>query len=348
MVCAGAPVNIGYSLSGTATGATETGLAAAGLALNVSGTGVTITGTPTVAGSYPYTITTTGTCAPVTVSGTITVQSQTITLISAPGTTNQSVCLNAPIANIQYDLGGTATGVGVSGLPGGVNYTINSGIIIISGAPSVNGTFMYTLTTSGSCTPATITGTISTIALAIGGTVPSVSVCMGDSGPLTLTGDVGTIDHWEKSTDGGVTWVTIVNTSHTQNYANVMVPEMYRAALTNGCSTVYSSIATVGIHNYWTGAVSTDWNTAANWSDNQLPSTSCADVYVPNTVNKPVLSGSPVSTITNLHILAGSSVTINGTGMLQLGGAISNCGTFDVTAGAIEFNGICQCILRRV
>ena len=65
----------------------------------------------------------------------------------------------------------------------------------------------------------------------------------------------------------------------------------------------------------------------------------CPDVYIPNTTNKPVLSGAPVATITNLHILAGASVTINGTGLMQIGGTISNSGTFDVSYGAIEFNG---------
>ena len=99
-------------------------------------------------------------------------------------------------------------------------------------------------------------------------------------------------------------------------------------------------MATVTIHNYWTGAIGpTDWNTAANWSDNLVPSTICPDVYIPNTVNKPVLSNGPVSTITNLHILAGAQVTINGTGLMQIGGTISNAGIFDVSNGAIEFNG---------
>ncbi len=92
----------------------------------------------------------------------------------------------------------------------------------------------------------------------------------------------------------------------------------------SGASTLY-----VGLHNYWTGAVSTDWNTAANWSDNQVPSNSCNDVYIPNTSNKPVLSNTPVATITNLHILSNAKLTINGTGLLQIAGTISNAGTFD-------------------
>ena len=90
----------------------------------------------------------------------------------------------------------------------------------------------------------------------------------------------------------------------------VSVPTQYRVLVKSGsCTGVYSSVATVSIHNYWVGgdpSNPTDWNTAANWSDNMVPSISCDDVYVPNTANNPILSGAPTSTITNLHILAGA------------------------------------------
>ncbi|MFT3908399.1 MAG: Ig-like domain-containing protein [Ferruginibacter sp.] len=156
-VCANAAVNIGYTLSGTATGATTTGLPA-GVTGSVSGTTYTISGTPTVPGTYNYTITTSGTCAAVTTTGTITVQSQTITLNT--GNNNQTICINSALANIQYTLGGTATGATVTGLPTGVSYSVSGGIIFIFGVPSVSGTFNYTVNTTGSCASASATGTI--------------------------------------------------------------------------------------------------------------------------------------------------------------------------------------------
>lgn len=155
--CINTPVNIGYTLSGTATGATVTGLPA-GVSGSVSGTTYTISGTPTVAGTFSYTITTSGTCSPVTTTGTINVQAQTVTLNSANN--NQTVCINTPIANIQYNIGGTATGAGVTGLPAGVSFTYSGGIVFIFGSPTAAGSFTYTVTTTGNCAAATATGTL--------------------------------------------------------------------------------------------------------------------------------------------------------------------------------------------
>ena len=147
-----AMTNIVYTLSGTATGATASGLPP-GVTGTLSGTTFTISGTPTDAtGSpYHYTITTSGaSCNPVTISGDITVQSQTITLRSGDND-NQTVCINSPIANIRYDVGGAATGATITGLPTGVTGTYNSGIFTIAGTPTdaTGSPYTYTITTSG-------------------------------------------------------------------------------------------------------------------------------------------------------------------------------------------------------
>ena len=156
----GAPVcintslpNIVYTLGGTATGATITsGTLPAGVTglYDIPTKTFNITGTPTVAGIFNYTITTSGTCTQAAINGTITVQSQTITLNSANST--QTVCINSPIANIQYTTGGTVTGASVSILPAGsgLSGSYISGLFIISGSPAAAGTFNYTVSTSGS------------------------------------------------------------------------------------------------------------------------------------------------------------------------------------------------------
>jgi hypothetical protein len=70
--------------------------------------------TPTVAGTFNYTITLTGGCGTVTATGTITVTaSSTIVLTSATGTDAQTVCINTPITNITYATTG-ATGATVT------------------------------------------------------------------------------------------------------------------------------------------------------------------------------------------------------------------------------------------
>ena len=129
---------------------------------------------------------------PDTARGTITVQSQTITLNS--GNDAQTVCINSPITNIQYAIGGTGNGASVSGLPPGVTGSYSGGLFIISGSPTsaAGSPYTYTVTTSGtSCAPATITGTITvtaaaSLALTSGpGTNPQTA-CKGTLLPILL------------------------------------------------------------------------------------------------------------------------------------------------------------------
>jgi hypothetical protein len=152
---------ITYSTTG-ATGATFSGLPA-GVTGTFSGGDITISGTPTVTGTFNYTVTLTGGCGNVTATGTIIVQlsntNNTITLTSAPGTDNQTVCVNTAIAPITYSTTG-ATGATFSGLPTGVTGTFSGGNITISGTPTVTGTFNYTVTLTGGCGNVTATGTL--------------------------------------------------------------------------------------------------------------------------------------------------------------------------------------------
>ena len=335
----GAIIPVTYAVN-NATGASITaGALPPGVTGGFSGGVFTISGTPTLGGVFNYTISTSGGCGFASATGTINVQAQTVTLTS--GITSPTLCLSQVMANIVYTIGGAATTGGVTGLPGGVGYSIAGNVITISGTPNVSGSFPYTVTTSGSCAPATATGTITISPAAIGGTLASVLICSGTSGNLILSGQNGTIQHWEISTDGGSTWTILPpNTTTTQSYNNIIQQTLYKVAVSrNGCNVVYSTIATVSIHNLWTGITSIDWNTASNWSGNALPSTACPDVYIPGgTPHQPTL-GSGTATINNLQIFAGGILTVNSTGKLQIAGTITNNGSFDASNGAIELNG---------
>jgi hypothetical protein len=149
---------ITYSTTG-ATGASFSDLPA-GVTGTFSDGNITISGTPTVVGTFNYTVTLTDGCGNVTATGTITVQpTNTITLTSAPGTDNQTVCVNTPITPITYSTTG-ATGATFLGLPAGVTGTFSDGYITISGTPTVAGTFNYMMILTGGCGNVTATGTI--------------------------------------------------------------------------------------------------------------------------------------------------------------------------------------------
>lgn len=151
---------ITYAVGGSATGASVSGLPA-GVTSSFSGGVLTISGTPSVTGTFPYTVTTTGGgCPPETLSGTITVAPQhTLTLTS--GSPTQTVCASDSIVAIVYTVGGSATGANATGLPAGVTGIFNTGVFTISGTTPTPGTYPFTVTTSGgSCTPVSLSGTL--------------------------------------------------------------------------------------------------------------------------------------------------------------------------------------------
>ena len=197
----------------------------------------------------------------------------------------------------------------------------------ISGTPTAAaGPYPYTITTSGTCSPVTANGTITISQGANGGAIASAAVCSGSSGSVTVTGQSGSITRWEFSTNGGSTWTNIANTTISQAYNNITVPTQYRVLVGNGCGSAYSTVASVTIHNYWTGGTSTDWNVASNWSDNQLPSfASCNTVIIPaGAPNEPQLTSNVA--IPNLTIAAGTSLSLNGY-ILTLNGTFAGSGT---------------------
>jgi len=155
-------------------------------------TSVTITAPTTVAGTFVYTVdsirNTGSTLCVQPISGqtaTVIVRPDaTILLSSAPGTDNQMVCIDSPIVNITYAIGGSGNGASITagGLPAGVTGTYSGGVFTISGNPTVSGIFPYQVTTQGPCQNDSISGTItvdanSTITLSSGIGTDNQTVC---------------------------------------------------------------------------------------------------------------------------------------------------------------------------
>ena len=167
-----------------ATGATVTNLPS-GITGTWSNNVLTISGTPTVVGTaLSYTIALTGGCGVVTTTGTIAVKPKnTIALSSLTGTDNQIKCINSAINNINYNTTG-ATGANFTGLPVGVSGIWSNDAIVLSGSPSISGSFNYKISLIGGCAIADKLGDINvspenTITLSSTATTDSQSICIG-------------------------------------------------------------------------------------------------------------------------------------------------------------------------
>ncbi|MDB4152815.1 gliding motility-associated C-terminal domain-containing protein [Flavobacteriaceae bacterium] len=202
-VCDATPIEtIVYQLGGGATnfdfswtGTLSNTIAASGLTFTSSGTTeFVISGTPTTAVTqtsiFEYQIATMGSnCIPeIVLTGRIQIEpNQTIDLISAAATENQIVCVNNQInplspvtsvfAPIEYQLGGSAIGATITGLPPGIGFSKTaSNTILITGSATASATsiasptviYNYVINTFGDCDAAPpITGSITVNSLPV-------------------------------------------------------------------------------------------------------------------------------------------------------------------------------------
>jgi hypothetical protein len=93
----------------------------------------------------------------------------------------------------------------------------------------------------------------------------------------------------------------------------------------------------------WNGSVDTDWNKPANWTPNtSIPSnTDC--VFIPNTPNKPIVSGTSYNALAGtLTVYANALLTINSNNSITVTNwiAVENTGTFLInnSASLIQIN----------
>lgn len=171
----------------------------------------------------------------------------------------------------------------------------------------------------------------------------SQSVCTGNSVNVTFTVAATSTDaisyQWKKN---GVNITGATSASYT--ISNVVSSDVaaYTVVLTNIAGSVTSDVANLTsiVTNTatWTGATNSNWNTATNWTCNTLPSaTVSALIPVVGTVY-PTLS-SITGTCKDLTIAANASVTITGSGILNIAGAISNSGALNAVDGTLAFIG---------
>ncbi|MDP3360453.1 MAG: LamG-like jellyroll fold domain-containing protein, partial [Lutibacter sp.] len=223
---------------------------------NYSGGIFTISGTPSVSGTFPYTVTTTGTCTQTSQTGTITVNPDAT--ISNPANKTQTVCVNTAISSISYTIAGGGTGAGATGLPAGVTGSYSGGTFTISGTPIVAGIFLYTVTTTGTCSQTSQTGTI-TVKEAVQITTPpqNVGVCVTNPASLSVVGYGDDLTYqWYKGASPGTAVSNSANisgaTSPTLNFnqANISDGGTYYVVVSGdaSCSSVISNEVTLNVN----------------------------------------------------------------------------------------------------
>jgi gliding motility-associated-like protein len=196
-VCLGSTISpINYVAGGSADSIIVTGLPnGLSTSFNINNNSLTISGTPTQAGSFSYLAITSGSsCAPDTLSGTITVDSNpTITVASGLGSLLQSICANSNLAPLNYTFGGGATGGLISGLPNSILNTTSNDTIFLSGSILTPGVYPYTITTTGgACQPQTLFDTITILSAPV---ITLQSPSLSDSQTVCFNSAISPIDY---------------------------------------------------------------------------------------------------------------------------------------------------------
>jgi len=228
------------NITHTTTGATGIGAATglpAGVTAAWASNTITISGTPTASGTFNYSIPLTGGCGSVNATGTITV---TAANTAGAASSTPTLCINTALTNITHTTTG-ATGIGAAtGLPAGVTAAWASNTITISGTPTANGTFNYSIPLTGGCGTVNATGTITVTAANTAGAASSTpTLCIntaltnithtttGATGIGTATGlPAGVTAAWASNT------ITISGTPTANGTFNYSIP------LTGGCGSV--------------------------------------------------------------------------------------------------------------
>jgi subtilisin-like proprotein convertase family protein len=262
------------------------------------------------AGTYTYTLTATnqfGCTSTKDYTVTVTCASCGITLNTTTTSTNQTKCLGSAINSIQYTVSGNPTSVTVTGLPAGVTYTYNLGVITISGTPNVTGNFNYTINTVG-CTPnATATGTITVSTPAQAGTISgNNTLCAGTSTTLTSTVAGGT---WTSSNTAVATVSALgVVSALTAGITTIT----YTVNGTGGCSNASTTSSITVTAPAQAGSISGN-NTLCAGTSATLTSTVAGGTWTS--------SNTAVATISALGVVSALSAgtttityTVNGTG----------------------------------
>lgn len=112
-------------------------------------------------------------------------------------------------------------------------------------------TWYRSLNKNGLCPQDTSSVTVISIDQpSVGGTLSGPdTICESpNSGVINLSGELGLVDSWEFSINGGFNWTPITNTTTSHSFSNLSSTTLFRALVNNGtCAIAYSDTLTVNV-----------------------------------------------------------------------------------------------------
>ncbi|MBB5619245.1 gliding motility-associated-like protein/uncharacterized repeat protein (TIGR01451 family) [Pedobacter cryoconitis] len=354
VLCINTPLNpITYKIT-NATGATISALPA-GLTSNYDPATkqFTITGTPSISGIFPYTITTTGGCASVTLTGTIKVNpNTTLQLTSASSTANQTLCINSNnLQTITYQTT-NAIDATVTGLPVGLIWSYNNNQLKINGVPTQSGTFNYTINTTGLCQTQQLSGTIIITPNPIGfNDVINNLTCTNNSIHYNLQDNVNNTANGGNSVPATFTW-TVAPNSNVKGLNNGSGNNI-NATLINSTHTPQQVIYTITPTSITGGCPGNTFTVTVNVPVcSSLTITKTANVTLVSTAGDQIqytitVKNTGTANHTNVQVtdpflggvLRGPAYGDNGNGILEANESWVYTGTYRVTQTDIDENG---------
>ena len=331
--CPGQTIN----LSGTAQGQTSIVWSALNGSFSNSGNLVTNYTIPTTAisgSTITLTLTVTNVCnTSLSDNIVINISGSTLSLSSAIGTTNQSICSGTAIAPIQYTFGGGATSATVFGLPTGVTASTSGNVVAISGTPSAD--FSYTINTVGGCGSVSLNGTISlsnNATLTLDAANNNQAICSGTAiAPIQYTFGGGATSATVSGLPTGVTAsisgnvVTISGTPATDFSYTINTVGGCGTTTQNG-TVAFSSNATLTLNS---SAASTNQFVCINQSINPISysfgggATGVTITGLPTSVNATTIGNTVTINGTPTSDFTYSITTVGGCGSVTLNGSVT-------------------------
>ncbi|RYG21363.1 MAG: DUF11 domain-containing protein, partial [Chitinophagaceae bacterium] len=241
---------ITYQFSGTVTNLSVDGLPATLIpTYNNTNNTYELTGIPPINNTgiaivYTYTVKGTVSGTALQATGTITVNSEVATPVFAKGATSARCQGSSVESYTAATAGATPITYSISPLDAGV---INTTTGEVTWSAIYAGPAVITATTTGCNGTKTAEHTV---AITTSGTVDgTITVCSGASGSVELKNTTADVVRWEASTNDGISWTEIANSSKVLAYNNINTTTIYRAIVTgNGCVAAISLSAKVTVN----------------------------------------------------------------------------------------------------